>query len=199
VAARELVIRRGALAGRTEAGARVLIARAEAHPEALEGESGVVAVDLHALPLKVTPRYFGCPSLAFVRLPGTLVRIGDAAFSGWCSLVGLDCSQCCGLERIGKYAFYGCCALQSVLMPPGLQEIGANAFSWSGIGGLVCSSRLTIGREAFLGCGRLECLSAGVVSLDDLAFCACPSLRTIRVQRVKDFTSWQCMACGLSA
>ena len=84
-----------------------------------------------------------------------VVEVGDNAFYGCDSLLGVDFGQ---VRRIGSQALYGCTMLDSVHLSPFLVEIsdGAFAYCWS-LRRLVLPDALNrIGTSAFALCTGLE-------------------------------------------
>lgn len=59
-------------------------------------------------------------------IPATVTAIGNHAFSGCSSLIGIDIPT--GVETVGDYAFRDCSALRHVTIPDGVTSIGASAF-----------------------------------------------------------------------
>ena len=62
-----------------------------------------------------------------------------------------------GLEAIGAYAFAGCGDLRGVYIPSGVNSIGANAFEWCvSLESISISTGVkSIGTDAFDGCASL--------------------------------------------
>ena len=88
-----------------------------------------------------------------------------------------------GVTTIGRFAFYDCIYLTSVIIPEGLTEIGENAFY--GCFELeqvtIPGSVTTIGEGAFLECTSLRevQISEGVETIESYAFSGCTSLTSI--------------------
>ena len=98
----------------------------------------------------------GCKNLSSIRIPESIVEIGNYAFDGCDSLktagtIGSGCNYefgwkeiipdnafyGCGIDsiripesitKIGKYAFYGCSSLSSITIPQGITEIEDSTF-----------------------------------------------------------------------
>ena len=99
--------------------------------------------------------------LISIKLPDTLVRVGEAAFSYCTSLT--DVSMPDGVRFIGSSAFYGCAALRSITLGNSLQRIGASCFE--GCRSLeeisLPASVTQIGAYALYGCASLENITVG--------------------------------------
>lgn len=108
--------------------------------------------------------FYRCYNLAEITLPNTLKTIGQSAFyqaiyirepqladQKWVELILPDT-----LETIGNSAFAGCNRLTSVTLPEGVQTIGTNSFSSTGLTVFtVPASVTTIGVNPFIG-GELQ-------------------------------------------
>lgn len=139
-----------------------------------------------------------------VRLPETIIAVGDFAFSGCSAMTELLLPQ--GLSRIGVGAFDGCARLTLTTLPLGVTEISARLFSGCvrlqsmtlpedvkriGAGAFASCAELTelklpeglteIGANVLRGCGKLQQLElpAGVEKIDPNAFAQCPGLKLI--------------------
>ena len=93
--------------------------------------------------------------LTLTVLGGETKRIGYAAFQGSQTLSNVCLGE--GVETIGDYAFYLCPKLSVLSLPETLTEIGAAAFSQSGLKEVVIPSGVTsIGKLAFANCKDLS-------------------------------------------
>lgn len=72
--------------------------------------------------------YFGRSGLTSIEIPGSVIEIGDSAFSHCDDIESVKISN--GVTVIGKNAFSGCYGLTSIKIPDSVTEIGAYAFSW---------------------------------------------------------------------
>lgn len=93
---------------------------------------------------------YSCDNLTSVSLPSTLNSIGSGAF------------YCCeSLESI-VITFYGCTALQTVMLPKNLANIRRMAFTGSGLISIaIPDSVMTIEKFAFFDCRSLENVTLG--------------------------------------
>lgn len=84
---------------------------------------------------KVRDRYlYGGRKIVYeVKLPQSVVEIGDLAFSGCTNLKNFNLPS--NIEKIGKQAFSACKMAQSLTLPASLTEIGQAAFT-NGFSGL---------------------------------------------------------------
>lgn len=123
----------------------------------------------------------GFGSMRTIKLPSTLMAIGDYAFSGCKHLRGVELPP--SLKVIRQGAFSQCVSLAVIKIPSGILEIEDNTF-------LCCESLevveipstvSSIGAQAFSGCDKLRklVLPESVKYIDDNAFLYCPEL-TIR-------------------
>lgn len=138
-----------------------------------------------------TDAFNGCDKLEQIFIPKTVREIGDYAFAGtrtpaggeyvYSSLLSkVDFEKDSVLQSIGKYAFYLTKNLKTISIPSSVAQIGAAAFSGSGIEQIVFGqgSLLTIiSDESFRDSGLLSIdLPLGVTSIGRYAFGDCISL-----------------------
>ncbi len=143
--------------------------------------------------------------LKTVKLPSTLLEIGEDAFNGCTALTSVELPE--GLQRIGKYAFQGCTALTTIDLPDSIVQMDTMVFYKSGITtqpdwptGLE-----TVGAQIFLKCPALKGVGVlpavadpgerifmesgittgvvpdGVTAVPPFSFSDCPNLTTLRV------------------
>lgn len=119
------------------------------------------------------------------------MSLGDEVFRNCNSLTSVKFSSSCNIKSLGTSAFEGCTALQTVILPNGLTEIGEQTFyncsslysiSESGNGIAVPSGVTAIGAKAFSGCSSIFSLSLPVTveSIGEQAFYNCISLLEVR-------------------
>ena len=92
----------------------------------------------------------GKQRLKHIKLPSSLISIGNGAFMGCKSLESIEFSD--GLKSIGNFAFGDCENLKKICLPDGLFSIGNYAFAWCDSIQLVVipSSVVSIGFNPFL-------------------------------------------------
>ena len=70
----------------------------------------------------------GCSSLVGITVPGGVKTIADSAFANLDSLEKAVLSE--GIISIGNNAFHSCSALESIYIPLSVETIGSFAFEW---------------------------------------------------------------------
>jgi len=122
-------------------------------------------------------------SLVEVKLPSTLIKIGDSAFYGCAGLQSFDLN---GITEIGASVFRGCGSLSYINLN-GVRTIGSDAF-WdcSKLNDIDLSTVETIGSNAFRDCFSLESaeLSSAIIIGDSGyigsgVFYNCQALRSV--------------------
>ena len=114
--------------------------------------------------------FSSCDHLKKVTIPKSVESIGASAFSSCARLQKVvvnsdsdipdrafyECKYLTEVQlngkpkNIGTYAFYECTSLKKIVIPEGLEEIGGNAFYYSGLNSITLPSSLkTIGGGAF--------------------------------------------------
>ena len=117
-----------------------------------------------------------------ISLPGTIITIGEKAFSGCGSLTSIIIPE--SVISIGKSAFSGCSRLNSVEVFENLNSIGESAFSGSSLTSFYIPSKVeTIEKAVFKQCSALTSvtISEGVTRIGQYAFNGCSSLTTISI------------------
>ena len=142
--------------------------------------------------------FYHANNITEIKLPATVVSIGDWAFAGCnylTSVTGSDAVTTIGkgafcqspalknvqisstLTEIGDYAFSGCSAIENVTLPAGLTKIGNGAFEkCSSLAAISIPDTVTsIGTLAFDGCTALKSavLTAGTGEIGNFAFNGC--------------------------
>ena len=114
---------------------------------------GVRAVDMFC---------FSGVSVAEVRFPASVERVGECAFEGQRALRAVRFAAGSRLREVGGGAFCGCAALERVSLPASVEKVGAGAFeSCAGL------------RAADFSGG------AALREIGDAAFCGCVGLREV--------------------
>jgi len=124
---------------------------------------------------------FSSSTLTSVTIPGSVVDIGEWAFSDNYYLSSLIISD--GVKNIGKGAFSSCHSLQSVTIPGSVISIGEDAFYYcENLRSVtIHEGVVNIGDSAFMQCGALESVMIpdSVVNIDTGAFMFCGNLTTV--------------------
>jgi hypothetical protein len=94
-------------------------------------------------------------------IPGSVIHIGDGAFSGCSSLTSVTIPN--SVTSIGSYAFTGCTNLTSVTIPDSVAAIGDSTFQGcSGLSSVAIGNSVSnIGTNAFNGCSSLTAITVG--------------------------------------
>lgn len=117
----------------------------------------IVPEEIDNLPVRVYSVSFPPKSIVSVKLPSTIVIIGEHAFSNTGSLLtSINLPE--GLIEIGDYAFKECDQLVDIEIPSTIRKIGASAFEYChSINSLTIPAAIEeIGTGAFWGCTALE-------------------------------------------
>lgn len=122
-------------------------------------------------------------SLVSIKLPDTLISIGDEAFAGCKNLTSINIRD--GVTSIGKSAFYKCSSLISVELPSRLTSIEESTFSFcESLTSIVIKEGVTsIGESAFSNCKSLTSvkLPTTLTNIGDSIFEHCTSLTSIAI------------------
>ena len=121
-------------------------------------------------------------NITSIKLPTSLVNIGESAFYGCSGLTSIVIPQ--GVNNIGDYAFFHCTALEGdLIIPEGVTKIGTNVFSsCSNLHSVTIPNTVrSIGVGAFSGCSTLTSIKIGdnVEYIYNNAFSGCSSLISI--------------------
>ena len=126
-----------------------------------------------------------CTKLEAVKLPESLRRIGQNAFSNCEALVHVDIPS--GLTEICDRAFFGCKSIETVIVPDGIVDLPNYTFmSCESLKSVhLPSSIKTIGASAFSRCSSLTAINSGalegVARIGMNAFYCCSSLTTLKL------------------
>ena len=148
----------------------------------------------------------GCTALENITWSTGLQYIGldinvdkdNGCFQGCTSLETVDLSGCTSLEVLGRAAFNGTTALQTLSLPSSLEVIGGEAFHGSGLPSVDlsgCTSLEALRFECFEDCASLESVtlpSGGTLTfLGNDAFHSCTSLGAIDMSECTGITEFQ--------
>ena len=116
--------------------------------------------------------FAGCHTLKSVKIPDSVVYIGDRAFINCSSLTDITIPD--GVTYIGVSAFQSCQSLTSIVIPEGVTWIGGRTFeNCDSLTSIVIPEGVTwIGSGAFWGCESLKeiVIPDSVTYLEDTAF-----------------------------
>ena len=142
---------------------------------ALQLEEGLTSIGKEAFRV--------CSNLKTVSLPDTLTTIGDYAFSESSRVTLTKPSLPTSLKKIGEYAFRRCFSLD-VTLPAGITQIGAEAFSGTGIKNLNLSdvTRIQLGNGAFSSCKIRSLTLPNTPRLAEGVFQYCTDLEEVRIE-----------------
>ena len=120
--------------------------------------------------------------IRYVTIGSKVTHIGDHAFLGCAALEKVSMDHMGGLTSIGEGAFYGCTSLRRIGIPDNVTEIGALAFSGTGLLAVSIPDGVEkISYDTFMNCTDLLALhiGSGVTLIGSRAFCNCPRLETV--------------------
>lgn len=113
--------------------------------------------------------------------PG-VTTVGKAAFQGWTALDSVSLPA--GVTAIGDSAFRDCTSLTQVNLPDTVTYIGEYAFSKTDIAGItIPDGVLYIGGYSFSGCASLQAIATppSVILIDRYAFDGCRGLTSVQL------------------
>jgi len=121
-------------------------------------------------------------NLVYAYIPDSVTSIGYSAFSGCKKLKNIRLSN--NLTGISSSMFYGCKSLETIDLPESITTIGSDAFSSSGLTGIVIPDNVTIIENgAFSNCKNLSHiqLSKELDTVKNAVFSGCLLLESITV------------------
>ena len=125
----------------------------------------------------------GCISLQSIDIPNSVTNLGDIAFRGCKSLQTISLSD--NITNIGNDTFAWCMTLQSIIIPFGVTSIGDNAFEWcESLQNIIIPNSITnIGNEAFRHCKLLQNidLPESVTTIGNWAFQDCRRIQNLTI------------------
>ena len=127
--------------------------------------------------------FFRCEQLVEIKIPVTVVIIGNFAFAGCISLKQISIPE--SVTEIGDSAFLGCTALKEVNLPSSVNKLGTESFE--GCKSLsrfqFSSSVIEIQKMTFCECTSLSYVSvpSSIRSIGESAFQGCTSLHNISI------------------
>lgn len=140
-----------------------------------------------------------CQSLESVTIPGSVTEIGEGAFESCDSMLVLELTS--GLKRVGAFAFSECFSLRTLDLPDTVERIYRSAFTGTALQELVIPGNVQeIGDNAFNGCIRLSSLtlSEGIRVIEEMTFSNCSDLTEVlipaSVERLGDGVFADCLA-----
>lgn len=137
-------------------------------------------------------------SMRTIKLPSTLLAIGEYCFSSCKRLRGLELPE--NLKLIKQGAFSQCQNLAIVKIPNGVLEIEDSTFSFCTSLEVIeiPDSVSSIGAEAFSGCDKLRklFLPESVKFIDKNAFSYCPNLTIYCIEN--SYVHKYCLATGMN-
>ena len=159
----------------------------------LEGGNGddIFGTSLKTLTIgdHVTSLYFrlcyDCKNLTSVHLGANVTSMGSQVFANCTSLTSINLSVCSKLSTISVNTFYGCTALNSVILPSGLTFIDDGAFiDCTSLKSIALPQGLTtIEWSAFEGSGLTSIsLPSSLTSIGGYAFNNCAQLRDVIIE-----------------
>ncbi len=124
-------------------------------------------------------KYLG--SAPYVEIPPYITVIGDSAFAGNTTLLGVILPA--NLQAIGSSAFNGCCNLGEISIPGSVTSVGDSAFAnCTGLAGVsIGAGTGTVSANEFYNCVSLQSVTVpeGISSVRSGAFANCSNLSSI--------------------
>jgi len=181
---------------------------------AIKNLTALMKLDLSETTITAIPEKFmyNRTSLIEVKLPSTLTKIGNSAFSGCTALQFFYLN---GIKSIGTSAFYGCSSLMNINLN-GVYDIGSSSFyNCTKLNNIDLSTVKIIGGKAFENCSSLEyvdlssAVNIGFSSYDyggsravGYAFHNCTSLKSVEFGNTRELLAiwdWSFSNTGLES
>eukprot|EP00980_Cylindrotheca_fusiformis_P012505 scaffold3073_cov66-Cylindrotheca_fusiformis.AAC.20 len=146
---------------------------------------GLLSVELPEKGFQVieSDLFSACESLTTVKIPSSVIKIGEDAFYRCRSLTSIDFPI--GLVEIGVGCFHGCLSLETLRIPSTVSSIGYGAFEHcTGLKYIILPPTLErIENNMLYGCRLLQYIDIPptVCFIGDCAFYECSSLSHIRI------------------
>lgn len=160
-----------------------------------EGGTGALLIEDYA---------FQSAGITEVKLPANLSTLGASAFYRCSQLANLTFASDCKLDSMSDGVFDGCSALQNVVLPQGVAEIGSHTFrNCTALVSVTFGEGLVkIGSGTFVGCSNLEKVSlpASLVTMGTDTFAECSSLKSVAIAQgaqlsyIPEGTFYKCTA-----
>lgn len=128
--------------------------------------------------------FYGCESLASVKISSTVTEIGNMAFGSCAALAEVDFADANSLTLLGYSAFSGDTALKSVALPSSLLTINGGAFAETGLTSVELPDSVTaLGSQAFMNCAELAVVSLSdkITEIADDTFYGCTALTEVKL------------------
>ncbi len=152
------------------------------------GINGVDTVALHAWAFE------NCTSLKSIKIPASVISVGEYAFSQCSSLKSIVFEEGSRLTTISQAAFVGC-PIKNIDLPDSVTSIGGGAFSNTALVNIKIPVNMTaIDWIAFADCTALDSIEipAGITSIGSQALSGCISLNNIVFEGTT--TQWNAIA-----
>jgi len=135
---------------------------------------GVTLIDEYA--------FAGCTALTSVTIPASTVKIGNSAFNGDVLLERVNFAEGSQLTTFGRQVFRGCSALETFVIPSGVNGTIDGVFAECGkLASINIPSGVNYISFAFYCCYQLTSVTipAGVKSIGQLCFSGCTKLESV--------------------
>lgn len=151
--------------------------------QAAFNDAGIVAIKLPDTLVKVgESAFYYCTTLNEVVLGQNTTEISYSAFMGCLALTSIKLAD--SVKIIGDEAFSTCSSLKIIDLNNGIEEIGAGSFVMSGIEEItIPGTVVAIEESAFSTCSELKSvvIEEGVTKIASKAFETCSSLETVTI------------------